>query len=46
MCSSDLNIRRLPGNALLIADSHGINYLIRDRLALDAQSRKFLDRFL
>lgn len=40
------NIRRLPGNALLIADSHGINYLIRDRLALDAQSRKFLDRFL
>ena len=40
------DIRRLPGNALLIADSHGINYLIRDRNALDAHSRKILDRFL
>ena len=40
------DIRRLPDNALLIADSHGINYLIRDRLALDAHSRKILDRFL
>ena len=40
------DIRRLPDNALLIADSQGINYLIRDRFALDAQSRKFLDHFL
>ena len=40
------DIRRLPNNALLIADSHGINYLIRDRAALDAHSRKILDRFL
>ena len=31
---------------LLIADTHGIHYLIRDRGALYAQSRKFLDRFL
>lgn len=40
------DIRRLPDNALLIADSQGINYLIRDRFALDAQSRKFFDHFL
>ena len=40
------DIRRLAGNALLIADNQGINYLIRDRFALDAHSRKILDRFL
>ena len=40
------DIRRLPENALLISDSHGINFLIRDRAALDAHSRKILDRFL
>ena len=40
------DIRRLPGAALLIADNNGIQYLIRDRGALDAHSRKILDRFL
>ena len=40
------DIRHLTPPALLIADTHGIHYLIRDRGALDAQSRKFLDRFL
>jgi hypothetical protein len=40
------DIRRLASPALLIADSHGIHYLIRDRYALDAHSRKILDRFL
>lgn len=40
------DIRRLTLSALLIADSHGIHYLIRDRNALDAHSRKILDRFL
>lgn len=40
------DIRRLTHPALLIADSHGIHYLIRDRNALDAHSRKILDRFL
>ena len=39
-------IRRLARSRLLIADSHGIHYLIRDRYALDAHSRKILDRFL
>lgn len=40
------DIRRLPDAALLIADSHGIQFLIRDTRALDKQSRKILDRFL
>ncbi len=40
------DIRRLTSAALLIADSHGIHFLIRDRFALDHQSRKLLDRFL
>jgi hypothetical protein len=39
-------IRRLGGGTLLIADSHGIHYLIRDLKALDGASRKILDRFL
>lgn len=40
------DIRRLTPPALLIADSNGINYLIRDTKALDAASRRLLDRFL
>lgn len=40
------DIRRLISPTLLIADSHGINFLIRDRFALDRHSRKILDRFL
>ena len=40
------DIRRLVRPALLIADSRGINFLIRDRYALDPVSRKMLDRFL
>ena len=40
------DIRRLPDNGLLIADRHGVLYLIRDRKALDKPSRKFLERFL
>ncbi len=40
------DIRRLPAGALLIADSHGIHYLIRDLSALDKGSRRILDRFL
>ncbi|MDR1368355.1 MAG: DUF1854 domain-containing protein [Candidatus Accumulibacter sp.] len=44
--SGEENIRRLAPPALLVADSHGIHYLIRDRGALDKRSKKFLDRFL
>ncbi|TVT49083.1 MAG: DUF1854 domain-containing protein [Denitromonas halophila] len=40
------NIRRLPDEMLMIADEHGIQYLIRHLPALDAHSRKLLDRFL
>jgi hypothetical protein len=40
------DIRRLARSALLIADRHGIQYLVRDIRALDRHSRKLLDRFL
>ena len=40
------DIRRIGQDTLLISDSHGIHFLLRDRHALDAQSRKILDRFL
>ena len=40
------DIRRLSPPALLIADSHGIHFLIPDRSALDQLSRRILDRFL
>ena len=40
------DIRRLAQGRLLIADSHGIHFLIRDPAGLDKASRKILDRFL
>jgi hypothetical protein len=40
------DIRRLNHDTLLIADSNGIHYLIRDTQQLDKHSRKLLDRFL
>jgi hypothetical protein len=40
------DIRRLPGGILLIADAHGIQFMIRDLAALDRHSRRLLDRFL
>jgi len=43
---SEEAIRRLPPNGLLIADSRGISFLVRDVGGLDAGSRKMLDRFL
>jgi len=43
----DEDIRRIgAGSALLVSDSHGIQFLIRDHGALNAHSRKILDRFL
>ena len=43
----DEDIRRIgTAGSLLVADSHGIQFLIRDHQALDAHSRKILDRFL
>lgn len=40
------HIRRLSHTALLITDSHGVSFLIRDVDKLDDHSRKLLDRFL
>ncbi len=43
----DEDIRRIgKDNALLIADAHGIQYLVRDQFAMDTQSKRVLDRFL
>jgi hypothetical protein len=43
----DEDIRRIgTDGALLVADIHGIQYLIRNQFALDATSKKILDRFL
>ena len=40
------DIRRMGANTLLIADSDGIHYLLRDVAGLDRASRRILDRFL
>ena len=40
------DIRRLDREKLLIADTHGIQYLVRNLAAMDRISRKILDRFL
>jgi len=40
------DIRRLSPTQLMIADTHGIQFLIRDIGTLDRHSRKLLDRFL
>ena len=43
----DEDIRRIgTEGTLLISDSHGIQYLVRDHFALDVKSKKILDRFL
>ena len=40
------DIRRIGAASLLIADNHGIHFLIRDMHEIDKHSRKILDRFL
>lgn len=42
----DEDIRRLAGQTLLVSDSHGIHFLIRDLDKLNKDSRKILDRFM
>ncbi len=39
------DIRRITGNTLLIADSNGLQFLIKDSTQLDKVSKKLLDRF-
>jgi hypothetical protein len=43
---SEDDIRRLEGHALLILGGQGLTFAVRDRFALDAHSRRLLDRFL
>ena len=40
------DIRRLSRDVLLVLDSHGVQFLIRQLQQLDRHSRKLLDRFL
>lgn len=40
------DIRRIGETALIIADNHGIQFLIRDMFTIDKNSRRILDRFL
>ena len=39
-------VRRLTGKTLIVSDVDGVQYLIRDPMALDRHSRKLLDRFM
>ena len=40
------DIKRLSTNTLIVADAHGVQFLIRDLPSLDRHTRKLLDRFL
>lgn len=40
------DIRRLSATRLIVADAHGVQFLIRDLPSLDRHTRKLLDRFL
>ncbi|HEX5790291.1 MAG TPA: DUF1854 domain-containing protein [Luteolibacter sp.] len=44
--NAEEDIRRLSASCLLIIDSRGIQFLIRDRRALNETSRRILERFL
>lgn len=46
LLKAEEHIRRLSPTSLLITDSHGVSFLIRDTEQLDMHSRKLLDRFL
>ena len=40
------DIRRIGAASLLVADNHGIHFLIRDMYNIDKKTRLILDRFL
>ena len=44
--NAEEDIRHIASPALLIVDGRGIQFLIRDRRALDDASRRILERFL
>ena len=40
------DIRRIGETSLLVADNHGIHFLVRDMFRIDKHTRRILDRFL
>lgn len=46
LLKAEEDIRRLSAARLLIADAHGVQFLIRDIATLDKTSRRLLDHFL
>lgn len=46
LLKAEEDIRRLSASTLLIADGHGVQFLIRNVSALDKSSRRLLDHFL
>jgi hypothetical protein len=46
LLNSEDDVHRLDGARALITDTHGLRYLIPDTEALDATSRRLLERFL
>jgi len=40
------DIRRLSANTLIVADAHGVQFLIRHLPSMDRHTRKLLDRFM
>ena len=44
--NSEDDVHRLDDRRALIADSHGVRYLIADTRALDSASRRVLERYL
>jgi hypothetical protein len=40
------DIRRIGDASLLVADNHGIHFLVRNMFTIDKHTRKILDRFL
>ena len=46
MLKGEEDIRRVGAASLLVADNHGISFLIRDMYTIDKHTRKILDRFL
>ena len=43
---SEEDVRRVAGSRVLLVDTHGIRYLIPDYRALDAGSRRLLERYI
>lgn len=46
MLNSEDDVRRLPPHGALVIDAQSIRYLVRDRRALDAYSRRILEKYL